>query len=472
MSDSNPRKGPVSRLTLGFFALSALCALPALAAVSDNTADLLGSEKLTPAGAPRAGSDDGVIPEWDGGIEQPPPHVGGYDGPGDFHPDPYAGDEPRFTVTADNMEDYSEYLTRGTQALLETYPETYELKVYPSRRSAAMPEWVAENTQENATEAQLVASGDGIDGAYGGIPFPILHGTNADHAKQAIWNHKTSWRGINVNRRSGEAVVEADGSYSLVMSEQDVFYNFYNPQGSEETLDNTLFYYLSETKSPARLSGGAVLIHETLNQVKEPRQACGYNPGQRRVRRAPNLAYDSPVAASGNLRTADETDLFNGALDRYNWKYRGMKQYFIPYNNYRIAQEDITYDEILMPHHTNPDLQRWERQRVHVVVATLKEGQRHIFSKRVFYIDADSWKVVSVDQYDSRGELWRVSQAMLKNFYEVPTVWTAMDIFHDLRSNRYHVQGLDTEEGKTRVITDEIPSERYFTPRAVRRRGR
>jgi len=143
---------------------------------------------------------------------------------------------------------------------------------------------------------------------------------------QAIWNHKTSWRGINVNRRSGEAVVEADGSYSLVISEQDVFYNFYNPEGSEETLDNTLFYYLSETKSPARLSGGAVLIHESLNQVKEPRKAWGYNPGQRRVRRAPNLAYDSPVAAAGNLRAADETDLFNGALDRYNWEYRGIKE--------------------------------------------------------------------------------------------------------------------------------------------------
>jgi len=89
-----------------------------------------------------------VIPEWDGGIEEPPPHVDGYDGPGDFHPDPYAGDDPRFTVTADNMDDYSEYLTQGTQALLETYPETYELKVYPSRRSAAMPDWVAENTRK------------------------------------------------------------------------------------------------------------------------------------------------------------------------------------------------------------------------------------------------------------------------------------------------------------------------------------
>jgi len=188
MSDLNPRKGscePASRW--------AFCTLHILRASRPGRgiprkAELLGGEQLTPAGAPRAGSEDGVIPEWDGGIEEPPPHVDGYDGPGDFHPDPYAGDDPRFTVTADNMDDYSEYLTQGTQALLETYPETYELKVYPSRRSAAMPDWVAENTRENATEATLVANGDGIDGAYGGIPFPILHRTNEDHAMQAIWN--------------------------------------------------------------------------------------------------------------------------------------------------------------------------------------------------------------------------------------------------------------------------------------------
>jgi len=44
--------------------------------------------------------------------------------------------------------------------------------------------------------------------------------------------------------------VETDGDYSLTMSEQDIFLNFYNPEGDESTLDNTLFYYLSATKSP------------------------------------------------------------------------------------------------------------------------------------------------------------------------------------------------------------------------------
>ena len=441
------------------------------AEVSQSEAQRLGGEEITRFGALRAGSNDGVIPAYDGGLPEPPDNVD-YGESGDFHPNPFPDDEIRHTVTADNMDQYNEYLTRGTRALLETYPDTYEINVYPSRRTMAWPEWILENIEDNATSAELVGDGNGIDGAYAGIPFPILHGSNEEQAQQAMWNHLTSWRGIFVNRRSGEVAVETDGDYSLTMSEQEVFFNFYNPEGDESTLDNTLFYYLSQTTSPARLAGGAVLIHETLNQVREPRRAWGYNAGQRRVRRAPNLAYDSPIAAADNLRTADETDLFNGALDKYNWEYRGVQQFYIPYNNYDIAQRGLEYDRILDTKHLNPDLQRWERHRVHVVEANLKEDERHIFSRRVFYIDADSWKVVSVDQYDGRGELWRVSQAMEKSYYEVPTVWTAIDVFHDLQSKRYHVQGLDTEEGQTRVFSDRVPNRRYFSPQALRRRGR
>ncbi|WP_237416513.1 DUF1329 domain-containing protein [Vreelandella utahensis] len=441
------------------------------AEVSQSEAQRLGGGEITRFGALRAGSDDGVIPAYDGGLPEPPDNVD-YGESGDFHPNPFPDDEIRHTVTADNMEQYDEYLTKGTKALLQAYPDTYEINVYPSRRTMAWPEWILDNIEDNATDAELVGGGNGIDGAYGGIPFPILHGSNEEQAQQAMWNHLTSWRGIYVERRSGEVAVETDGDYSMTMSEQELFYNFYNPEGDESTLDNTLFYYLSRTTSPARLAGGAVLIHETLNQVKEPRRAWGYNAGQRRVRRAPNLAYDSPIAAADNLRTADETDLFNGALDKYNWEYRGVQQYYIPYNNYEIAQDGLEYEKILGTKHLNPDLQRWERHRVHVVEANLKDDERHIFSRRVFYIDADSWKVVSVDQYDGRGELWRVSQAMEKSYYEVPTVWTALDVFHDLQSKRYHVQGLDTEEGETLVFTDRVPNKRYFSPQALRRRGR
>ncbi|OEY66974.1 DUF1329 domain-containing protein [Marinobacter sp. X15-166B] len=437
------------------------------AAVSSTQAARLGKD-LTPFGSPVAGNDAGTIPAWTGGLTSPPPE---YEGPGHHHPDPFADDEVLFTIDAGNADRYRDQLSDGVMAMLQTYPETFRVPVYVSRRTHAIPEWVAENTRNNAVSARIVGKGEGLSGAYGGYPFPILSGTDEQKAWQTIWNHLTRWRGVSGTRRSSEVAVRANGSYSLVTSQQEVFFNYYNPEGSEETLDNVIFYYLSFTQSPPRLAGGAILVHETLNQIINPRNGWGYNAGQRRVRRAPNLGYDSPIAAAENLRTADDTDIFNGALDRYDWHYEGLREIYLPYNNYAIGQQGLPYSEILGATHVNPDFTRWELHRVHVVEATLKSGQRHIYSKRRFYVDADSWNVLLIDQYDGRGELWRVTMGLAKNYYELPGVWTALDVYHDLQARRYHVLGLDTEEPGTRVFTADVMNKRYFSPASLRRRS-
>ncbi|RMF14012.1 MAG: DUF1329 domain-containing protein [Gammaproteobacteria bacterium] len=436
------------------------------AAVSKAEAERLKSE-LMPLGGVRKGNGSD-IPDWTGGITEPPKT---YKREGQHHPDPFPDDKPLVVVTAQNLDDHREYMTPGLIKMFETYPTTFRVPVYPSRRTTSAPDWVYKNTFKNATTARLAKGGNGIQKAYGGIPFPILHGTNEEKALQAIWNHITRWRGVFVKRRTVEATVSRNGDYTLVKSQQEVFFNYYNPKGNAKKLKNILFYYLSFTISPPRLAGGAVLAHETLDQVKEPRKAWGYNAGQRRVRRAPNLAYDSPIAAADNLRTADDTDMYNGAPDRYNWSYKGVREIYIPYNNYKIAQAGVKYDDILGASHINPDLTRFEKHRVHVVEANLKKGKRHIYKKRVFYIDEDSWQIAYVDQYDSRGDLWRVSMAMIKNYYEVPVQWTAMEVFYDLQARRYHVQGMDSEERNTRIFSEKVPSRRYFSPQSLRRRG-
>jgi len=236
-------------------------------------------------------------------------------------------------------------------------------------------------------------------------------------------------------------------------------------------MDNILFYFLTFNKAPARLAGGALLLHETMNQLKDKRQAWDYNSGQRRVRRAPNLAYDSPIASSDNTRTADDTDMYNGAPDRYNWTYKGVQEYFIPYNNYKVGQEGLKYDELVMPGHLNPEYLRWELHRVHVVEANLKNGERHIYKKRVFYIDEDSWSIALVDQYDNRDELWRVSFALLKNYYELPGIFSSGDVYHDLQARRYSANGLYSEERQAPVFENKVPNKRYFKPASLRRRG-
>ncbi|WP_404361698.1 DUF1329 domain-containing protein [Marinobacter sp.] len=452
---------------LGSLLAFSVVSTSASAAVSGSEASRLGND-LTPFGSVKAGNDSGTIPAWDGGLTEPP---AGYKGSGQHHINPFPNDQVLFTINARNADQYSDHLSDGVMAMLNAYPASFEVPVYQSRRTHAVPEFVEQNTRKNAVNAEIVGAGAGIDGAFGGYPFPILHGNNEQKGWQAMWNHLTRWRGISITRRSSEVAVQQGGDYSLVTSQQEAFFNFYNPEGGEEDLDNIIFYYLSFTQSPPRLAGGAILVHETLNQIINPRNGWGYNAGQRRVRRAPNLGYDSPIAAADNLRTADDTDIFNGALDRYNWRYEGMKEMYIPYNNYRIGEKGLPYSKILGVSHLNPDLTRFELHRVHVVEATLKDDARHIYGKRRFYIDADSWNIALVDQYDGRGELWRVTMGMLKNYYELPGVWTVLEVFHDLQARRYHVLGLDNEESQTRVFTDDVPNKRYFSPASLRRRS-
>nr|WP_312971563.1 DUF1329 domain-containing protein [Pseudomonas sp.] len=433
-----------------------------MAAVSPQDAAKLGSS-LTPLGAEKAGNAAGSIPPWTGGITQAP---AGYKGSGTHHIDPFAADKPLFTITRANLAQYRDQLTPGQVALFETYPDSFQMPVYPSHRSGSAPQWVYANTAKNAVSAKLLDGGNGFADAFGGIPFPI-----PQNGVEALWNHIARYRGTYVVRRASEVAVQRNGSYSLVTSQQEALFKFYDPKGSYASLNNILFYYLSSTRSPARLAGGAVLVHETLDQVKQPRQAWGYNAGQRRVRRAPNLAYDTPISAADGLRTADDTDMFNGAPDRYDWKLLGKREIYIPYNSYKLTSAQVKYKDLLQVGHLNPAYTRYELHRVWVVEGTLKTGARHIYSKRTLYLDEDSWQAAVVDQYDGRGELWRVSMAYLKNYYELPTTWSALDVFHDLQARRYHVQNLDNEEANTIDFSQPTADDGYFTPAQLRRRG-
>ena len=445
-----------------------LNALNVNAKVSAQEASALGVS-LTPFGSIKAGNKSNTIPPWTGGITKAPV---GYTGTGQHHIDPFASDEIKFVVDKENYQGFQKYLTPGQYALFEAYPETFKLNVYPTQRSHSMPEWIYKNTLENAKTSSLSKGGVGIKNAYGGVPFPILHGSNEDQAFETIWNHMTRWRGIFLTNRATEVAVQRDGEYAAITKQGQIFFNFHNPNGSFDKMENILFYYLTFNKAPARLAGGALLIHETMDQTIDKRQAWDYNSGQRRVRRAPNLAYDSPIASSENTRTADDTDMYNGTPDRYDWEYKGLKEFFIPYNNYKISASGVMYKDLVMPGHINPEYVRWELHRVHVVEANLKKGARHIYKKRVFYVDEDSWGIAMVDQYDNRDELWRVSMALLKNYYELPGVWTAVDIYHDLQSRRYSANGLYSEERQAPVFENSIPDSQFFKPASLRRRGR
>jgi hypothetical protein len=238
---------------------------------------------------------------------------------------------------------------------------------------------------------------------------------------------------------------------------------------TEQTLGNKIFFFKQEVLAPARLAGGILLVHETLDQVKEPRSAWIYNPGQRRVRRAPQVAYDNPGTASDGLRTTDQFDMFSGATDRYDWKLVGKKELYVPYNSYKLHSNSLKYKDILTPMHVNPEHLRYELHRVWVVEATVKEGARHIYKRRTFYLDEDSWQVLLVDQYDNRDQLWRVSEGHVINYYELPVLWTTLEVHTDLQAGRYLAIGLDNENKMYDFNISRTPED--YTPAALRTEG-
>ncbi|WP_371189238.1 DUF1329 domain-containing protein [Thalassotalea maritima] len=440
----------------------ALCSASVSAKVSPEQAAKLGKE-LTWMGAEKAGNADGSIPAWTGGITSAP---AGYK-PGDHHPDPFSGDQVLYTVTAQNLDQYKDLLTPGQIKLFETYPDTFKMNVYKTRRTASYPQHVYDETVKNATRSELIRGGNGISKAAVGVPFPM-----PKDGLEAIWNHTLRYRGEEVTREGGQAAPTASGDYTYIGFNESLILPYGKKGASYEELEQTniLFKFKQKVSEPARLAGTALLVHETMDQVKTPRQAWTYNTGQKRVRRAPNVAYDAPGTASDGLRTTDDFDMFNGAPDRYTWELKGKKELLIPYNDYRLHSDQVKYDQILQAGHINPDLVRYEKHRVWVVEATLKPGTSHIYKKRVFHIDEDSWQIAVADMYDNRNELYRVAVAHGLNYYELPAHWSTLDVYHDLNSRRYIAIGLDNEHD----MYDFSPTlqERDFTSSALRREGR
>ncbi len=245
---------------------------------------------------------------------------------------------------------------------------------------------------------------------------------------------------------------------------------YYLKGGSPETHNGDYGYLFLEYKAPERRKGEVLLIKEALNQVDTPRKAWQYLVGQRRVRMAPTVAYDTPNPAYSGITTWDDAYMFNGALDRYDWKLLGKKEMYIPYNCYKA---DGQYDpkEIYPAGHMNPDMLRWELHRVWVVEATLKEGKRHVYGRRVFLSDEDSWLVMLCDSYDGRGSLWRTNMDVVLNAYDLPGVVQRAVVHYDVLSGQY-VISLSQTELQNITVYGNPKEDDFFTPEQIRREGK
>ena len=446
--------GDVMKQLLLFAALTCLIT-PALAAVSPEQAARLGKD-LTPVGAEKAGNGRD-IPAWTGGLAKDNRHA-----PGSFHKDPYAREKPLFRIDATNMEQHRDRLTEGQMALLKRFPDFY-LEVYPTHRSASYPDYVYDGIRVNATRAELMKYGSGVSGATMSSPFPV-----PQNGLEVLWNHTLRFRAHSLSYTSVASSVTEDGQRMDALRKYEYFFQYSIPGAKPEELDNKIFFLKRKTLSPARLAGTITLVHETLDQVRSPRKSWIYVPGQRRLRRTPDLEYDTADINTNSIRTVDQVDMFNGAPDYYDWELQGKREIYIPYNAYRAHQGNLKLDDILQQHHLNPALLRYEAHRVWVIEARLRVGYSHRYATRRYYVDEDSWSIVYAEEYDAHNKLWQVTEAHTINYYEVPLIYTTLEVTYDLLSGRYYVEGLDNERDSTLNFSMDLNAD-DFSPNAVRR---
>ncbi len=440
-------------------AATLLCgALGAIGAQAQTAADL--GHSLTPMGAIAGPSADGAIPAWTGGYTTPPP---GWK-PGDPRRDPFASERPILVINAQNVDRYADKLAAGTITMIKTLPG-YHVDVYPTHRTFAAPQYIYTNAIANAQRAHLSANGYDVVGAQLSVPFPIPHNGN-----EAIWNHIIRWRGTQIIRTVTNAITTPAGDYTLERWNEKIMLPYNTPGLANPDHWDSLFW--QEVEEPPRIAGQITMVVSHTDPYEQPRQAWTYNPGERRVRRAPEINYDTPLSNSDGLETVDDYDMFNGAIDRYDWKLLGRKEMYVPYNTYKFQDPSLRYSDIVKKDAVNPDLVRFELHRVWVVEADLKPGFRHIYSKRVMYLDEDSWQCLIADRYDTRGQLWRTALAMAAEAPEVPLFGADGYEFVDLIQHRYLVQGMHNREPEAPIYNATSLSPDDYTPEALRRAGR
>ena len=416
-------------------------ALPwaAHAAVTPEEAKALGTT-LTAVGAEKAGSKDGQIPAYTGGLTTPPATFKAGSG---MRPNPFAGEKPTVAINAQNMGQYADKLTEGEKALLKEYP-TFRMDVYPTHRTVAFPKFVLDNTEKNAVRAKTTNNGLSMEGAHAGFPFPIPKTGN-----EAMWNHLVRFNGVAYESKYRNLTVDASGRVTLsVQGQSEQEYPFWN-----EANDKADIYWRMKLTydGPARRAGEALMLFDPLDLGTKDRRAWTYLPGQRRVKVAPDLAFDTPNPGTSGSTTFDDVFLFNGSMDRFDFKLVGKKEMYVPYNDYQAVYQS-KQDELFKPNNLNPDMVRWELHRVWVVEATLKPGKRHVYSKRTFYLDEDSWAALASDEYDARGQLYRTGFAYMTPSYDVPAPYSDMFGHYDLVSHMYSVTGYIAETGGMKQI--------------------
>lgn len=451
--------------TFHFLFLTLLLSVSTQAAVIGIEANELG-KNITSMGAEILGNGSD-IPDWTGKMQGTPSHMIFRQGNKEL-PNPYASDSLLHKITVKNFQDDKMFLSDGLIAMLQRYPESFYLQVFPSHRDGRYGDKFEKRTLWNAKHTKLQEGDAEIRGYTGAIPFPL-----PKNVREIMWNARLSHANQSLNGMLDSVAVFSRGSREKYREKFVSDYPFLNQDNKVGVTERELGVYAGlmhvEVIEPHSEKGRMTIVQEPIFDTEEARQAWVYIAGLRRVRRFPTLGFDSPYGPGGII-TIDDLLGFNGSMERFDWVSLGKKEMIVPYHAYRFDSSGVGYGRLLNQYHANPEFMRFEKHRVWVVEATLKDGQRHIYNKRRFFIDEDSWQIVLTESYDKVGKLWKVGILNTVYDYDVQGYVARAQIHHDLMSKNYVATRLINETARPDYLAEPQAAD-YYQPTNLRKMG-
>ena len=286
---------------------------------------------LTAVGAEKAGNKDGTIPEYTGGLKDAPASFKKGSG---IRPSPFESEKPRLVITARTPRRRGQ-ADRGHEGAAQALSATMRLDVYPTQRVVALPAKVLANTAKNAVGTKSVNGGLGV--AKTCCPASRSRFRRPATRRCGTTSCATRVSPTSRSTRTGTSTRPAcrRSRPRATLTNEFPLFDPKRPdvrrEGERSLLEDQGLY-----TGPARRAGEALMVIDSVNPIVQGRRAWQYLPGQRRVKLAPDLSYDTPNAGTAGTSTYSDAFVFNGAMDRFDWKLVGKKEMYVPYNGYKL----------------------------------------------------------------------------------------------------------------------------------------
>ena len=329
----------------------------------------------------------------------------------------FEGLKPGLVIDQSNVEKFKpvldpatvEFVSKGWTTI--TVGETTSFDLHPNYVQA---------TRDGLGKVKLGAKSGEIEGFIAGRPFPEEPSMDDPRAGEKLaWNYKYGY-----NWGDNAAIAPFYWKYKDMNSgklERTIKFNFHflnfmhrvNQEPLPEITPNPSGLFRAiyvQALEPFDVKDTQLLIHRYEDDLKRD-SAWLYLGFQRRVRRLASGQVTDAFLGSDVM--IEDFEGYNGRINDMEWTYKGTQDMLVPFYNHndlKLAEEDKEpdgYQFVEMGDKGNcfPQV-TWQLRKVYVLENKPKDIN-HPISKRVHYIDAQTFTIPRTLIYDRKGDLWK-----------------------------------------------------------------